>query len=155
MAIFFYVSKQRTPGPEVAIDCPACKSSLVLANTATQVETAKLFFVIPLFTHHNTILRCQKCNSELISRLSIQQLHEKSPEQINRSIVPTGGLLVAILFLASLFFCWIPILNLVIAATVPVANYQSRGANKLAGYIPLVVALGFNCWLAWAVITKG
>lgn len=147
MPIFFSVAVDRTPGPELAINCPICKRQDALASSYQEAETVMLFWVMPIMRHRNSIVVCSGCGAKLYSRLNIDKFHESTPEQIDRSLYPQGGMLVLTLFLISLMIFCIPIVNLVPAIFVPIANRHASKKNRIIGYIPLAIALAFNVFI--------
>jgi len=114
-----------------------------------------LFWVLPILRHRNTIIVCPNCQSKLFCKMGLHQLKYATPDELDRSLTADAGGLVIILFLLSLVFLMCPLVNLIPALFIPIVNRHSSRANRIAGYVPIALAIAYNTWFIWSFIKAG
>lgn len=152
MSIVITTTTQTIAGPTVAIHCPHCESKSVSAESFEQVDHLGLFYVIPLFRHHNTFLKCTSCGKQSIVKLSIDELEGLSSDDISQFLVGRVPLISKFLALASVALCWAPVVGLVLGVFGILANLKTIGWPKTVSWIgtalSAVVTIAFFVILA-------
>ncbi len=141
MPHFFRIKAEQLPGPDVAINCPACECVDTLADTYENTETVMLLWVLPTYRHHTTTVVCHACGVNLYSRLSVDQLTQATPDELDRSLSKQNGMLIFTLYLICLITLCIPYINLVPSLGLFIINRDESVKKRVFSFIPLVLAL--------------
>jgi hypothetical protein len=119
------LSTTRTPGPEIAIQCPRCDRQ-TSATTYDLDENAALFGLIPLLKLHSNWVECIRCGERLMSSLPARKLAKLSPPELADVVRGRTSLVAKLFATCSVALCWTPGLGLLLGALAFLANRKGR-----------------------------
>jgi hypothetical protein len=132
-----HVHTKRVVGPILTINCPACGATGVRSMSYEQAETANL-----IIRHTTCWIQCGACGEALYTSLPLQQLLDRTPEQLERWIVRYVSLPARLLTILSALLFWTPLLGPALSIASWSANRrQRRGAARLS---LILFAIGFT-----------
>jgi hypothetical protein len=140
MFIFWIEKKQTTPGPDVLIDCPACRSSGV-ATTADQWLQNWYLGFIPVPSSRWTNVFCPNCKNTLHSKVKAVELSVLPPEKVAAAISHRASFLQSFLAVAALIVAIFPAVGFGMALIALLANWKYRGWTKKVSYVALAVSV--------------
>ena len=126
---------QKTPGPTVTINCPACHAKSVAAESMRQVDQLELFYLLPFMKLRNTFVTCRECNKQLICSAAFDELDELSVDDLSQHLVHHISIVNKFLALSSLLLCWIPFVGLLLGCISLAVNWRTTGWTKTLSYI--------------------
>ena len=134
-----HVNTRVTPGPVIAINCPACGAKNVSATTSQQTEVMNL-----AVRHTTNWVTCGVCGKTLLSKIPVNDLAGKTPEQLDGVVVQNVPLLANVLVILSVLLFWTPLLGQVICLISWLVNRRRRvqGTVSLIALIVGVLLIG-------------
>ena len=139
---------QKTPGPTVTINCPACNAKSAPAESMHQVDQLELFYLLPIMKLRNTFVTCHECNKQLICSAPFDELDGLSVDDLSQHLVHHVSIIKKFLALASVLLCWAPFVGLVMGCISLAVNWRTTGWPKTLSY----VGIGANALLTAALM---
>jgi hypothetical protein len=155
MSILITSSSTKTPGPTLSINCPACQSTAVPADSMQQVDRLDLFYLLPFFQLRNTFVTCSACKKQLISSIGINEMADLNAADLSDHLVNHVSFINKFVAILSLLLFWIPIVGVGLGLLAIALNWKTTGWTKTvsfvgAGLAALVLTVLFVLMAIWA-----
>jgi hypothetical protein len=131
---------ERSRGPDVVIDCPACAERDVPAMTYDEHIRESVAGLIPVNNVHQTWVACSRCKATIRSRLPAADLGGKTPVELADLIYLDASFFQKCLAIIALVVAIFPIVGTVVAAIALFANRKFPIWSKTVS----IVALGLS-----------
>ena len=140
--MFYYsIKRQTTPGPLVQFDCPKCGAEQVFGSSFEWLDTFQALHVFPLYSTRNTYIWCSRCQAQLTSPLTLEELHEYQNADLTGFVAYDVSFVYKFLAIAALLLCWMPILGIVLSIIALAGTFRVRGWPRTLALISAVPAL--------------
>jgi hypothetical protein len=135
-------------GPEISINCPACKSRNVKASVYDQRDRALLLGLIPVATTNATWVKCTSCRGTHLSQKPWRELRGLSAAQLDGVIVTRISPILKLFAIASVLLFLLAPVGLICGVIGAIGTRRSPGwVRKLSQVGIILSSLSLIVWI--------